>query len=65
MLVEVKDPHISLKVLTITDVVKVFPVKITTILSVILWQNEGYKGDLREITLQERVWPQYWASLMP
>ena len=65
MLVEVKDPHISLKVLTITDVVKVFPVKITTILSVILWQNKGYKDDLREITLQERVWSQYWASLMP
>ena len=65
MLVEVKDPHISLKVLTITDVVKVFPVKITTILSVILWQNKGYKGDLREIALQERVWSQYWASLMP
>ena len=65
MLVEVKDPHISLKVLTITDVVKVFPVKITTILSVILRQNKGYKGDLREITLQERVWSQYWASLMP
>ena len=59
MLVEVKDPHISLKVLTITDVVKVFPVKITTILSVILWKNKGYKGDLREITLQERVWSQY------
>ena len=55
MLVEVKDPHISLKVLTITDVVKVLPVTITTILSVILWQNKGYKGDLREITLQERV----------
>ena len=65
MLVEVKDPHISLKVLTITDVVKVLPVTITTILSVILWQNKGYKGDLREITLQERVWSQYWASLMP
>ena len=65
MLIEVKDPHISLKVLTITDVVKVFPVKITTILSVILWQNKGYKGDLCEITLQERVWSQYWASLMP
>ena len=27
--------------------------------------NEHRGGDLREIALQERVWSQYWASLMP
>ena len=25
----------------------------------------GGGGDLREIALQERIWSQYWASLMP
>ena len=41
LLVEVKETQISLKVLTITDVVKVFSDKITAILSAILYHNTG------------------------
>ena len=37
----VEETQISLKVLIITDVVKVFPDKITAILHVILWHNTG------------------------
>ena len=105
LFVEVKETQISLEVLTITDVVKVFSDKITAILSVILYHNTGNNicflsfqmdekqnwlmsifgypmdswvhtgtlvflslraresegGDLRKVTLQDRVWSQYWA----
>ena len=36
-----------------------------TLVFLSLRANEHRGGDLREIALQERVWSQYWASLMP